>query len=365
MPELVEQIGILRYGHRPKVGDTFCGGGSIPFEAARLGCDVYASDLNPIACMLTWGALNIIGADEESRQEIARTQHEVAKAVDREITELGIEHDSHGNRAKSFLYCLETRCPQTGWTVPLAPSWIVSKTRKVIAKLTPNHATKRFQIEILTGATNSEMEEASYGTFQKGELVFTLDHETYRTPIKTIRGDYRLGDGSTGNQLRRWEKHDFVPRPDDIFKERLYCIQWMAKETLHKARPKTRFATVTDEDLERERRVEAIVRENLSRWQAEGLVPDMPIEPGDKTEEPIRTRGWTHWHHLFNSRQLITLSTFWRLAKCKHNASAFIYGAELLNYLSRLCAMKAGGAGSRPEEIWIGGVLPTKHQIHF
>jgi len=46
---LVEQLGILRFGHRPKVGDTFCGGGSIPFEAARLGCDVYASDLNPIA----------------------------------------------------------------------------------------------------------------------------------------------------------------------------------------------------------------------------------------------------------------------------------------------------------------------------
>jgi putative DNA methylase len=60
--ELVEQLGMLRYGHRPRVGDTFCGGGSIPFEAARLGCDVYASDLNPIACMLTWGALNIVGA---------------------------------------------------------------------------------------------------------------------------------------------------------------------------------------------------------------------------------------------------------------------------------------------------------------
>lgn len=40
-PELIEQLGILRYGHRPRVGDTFCGGGSIPFEAARLGCDVY------------------------------------------------------------------------------------------------------------------------------------------------------------------------------------------------------------------------------------------------------------------------------------------------------------------------------------
>lgn len=74
-----------RFGEHPKVGDTFCGGGSIPFEAARLGCDVYASDLNPIACTLTWGALNIIGASSESRREIERAQSVVAAAVDRKL----------------------------------------------------------------------------------------------------------------------------------------------------------------------------------------------------------------------------------------------------------------------------------------
>src|SRR5208337_3859913 len=67
IPELVEQLGVARYGHRPRIADTFCGGGSIPFEAARIGCNVFASDLNPIACMLTWGAFNIIGASLEKR----------------------------------------------------------------------------------------------------------------------------------------------------------------------------------------------------------------------------------------------------------------------------------------------------------
>ena len=81
--------------------------------------------------------------------------------------------------------------------------------------------------------------------------------------------------------------------------ERLYAIQWITKDTLGKSRQETFFAAVTEDDLARERQVEAIVRENLARWQDEGLVPDMPIEPGDKTDEPIRTRGWTHWHHLF------------------------------------------------------------------
>ena len=67
-PELVEQLGIRRFGHRPRVADTFCGSGQIPFEAARLGCDAYASDLNPVACMLTWGAFSIVGGSSKSRK---------------------------------------------------------------------------------------------------------------------------------------------------------------------------------------------------------------------------------------------------------------------------------------------------------
>lgn len=315
MPELIEQLGILRFGHRPKVGDTFCGGGSIPFEAARLGCDVYASDLNPIACMLTWGALNIVGADVETRREIERAQREAADAVDREITELGIEHDSHGNRAKAFLYCLETRCPQTGWMVPLAPSWVISKTRNVVARLIPDRAAKRFAIDIVSAVSEAEMAEADKGTARDGDLVYTLDGEEYRTPIKTIRGDYRLPDGTTGNKLRRWELLDFEPRPDDIFQERLYCIQWITKETLHKARPETFFAAVSEQDVARERQVGNIVRENLARWQEDGLVPDMPIEPGDETTRLGRERGWTYWHHLFNARQLLLHGKYQRHKK--------------------------------------------------
>ncbi|HHD57212.1 MAG TPA: DUF1156 domain-containing protein, partial [Desulfobulbaceae bacterium] len=73
-PELVAEMGMARFGHRPKVADVFCGSGQIPFEAARLGCDVYASDLNPIACMLTWGAFHIVGASAEKRAEIDTAQ---------------------------------------------------------------------------------------------------------------------------------------------------------------------------------------------------------------------------------------------------------------------------------------------------
>ena len=57
-------------------------------------------------------------------------------------------------------------------------------------------------------------------------------------------------------------------------------IQWITNESLGRGRQETFFATVTEEDLARERKAEAIVRENLARWQNEGLVPDMEIEPG-------------------------------------------------------------------------------------
>ena len=41
------------YGEEaPLVVDPFAGGGSIPLEALRLGCEAFASDLNPVACLI-------------------------------------------------------------------------------------------------------------------------------------------------------------------------------------------------------------------------------------------------------------------------------------------------------------------------
>lgn len=347
--ELVEQLGTARFGHRPKVADTFCGGGSIPFEAARIGCDVYASDLNPIACMLTWGGFNIIGASKQRRAEIAAAQDAVAEEVNAEITRLGFEHDAGGNRAKAYLYCLETRCPRTGWMVPMAPSWIVATNSRTIANLVPDHAAKRYQIEIRSGVSAAEMAEAAQGTVRDGRLVHPMNPERSGVEIRTIRGDFRDNDGNTGNRLRPWEKSDFVPRPDDIYQERLYCIQWITKESLDKARQETFFAAVTVEDLARERKVEEFVRDNLARWQNEGLVPDMPIEPGDKTDEPIRTRGWTHWHHLFGARHLLILANLQRGIAGDPTLAPFF--CRTLNLSSKLCLYNptGGNVGREPK----------------
>jgi putative DNA methylase len=340
---LVEQLGILRYGKRPKVGDTFCGGGSIPFEAARLGCDVYASDLNPIATMLTWGALNVVGSSPEHHIDLDRTVEEVAQSVDKKITELGIEHDQHGNRAKAYLYCLETRCPETGWMVPMLPILAISKKENVVAHLVPNYSEKRFDIKVFQGVSKKEFKESLQGTIRDGALHYELDGNTHRTLIKTLRGDRRTTNDLSNNRLRQWSRSDFKSHPDDIFQERLYAVQWINYETLGNTRPETYFATVTDEDIEREVKVEKLVFENLAQWQSQGLVPDMMVEPGEETTRLLRERGWTYWHHLFNPRQLLLYT------ELKQHISAGLYlkFCQLLNTSARLTRWTIGDGEGR------------------
>jgi putative DNA methylase len=310
MPELIEQLGTMRFGHRPKVADTFAGSGQIPFEASRLGCDAYASDLNPIACMLSWGAFNIVGASPENRKLIEAERTVLVSKVQFAIDALGIEQDDKGWRTKVHLYCVEVRCPKTDWIVPLLPTFVVSKGYKVIARLMPDVVNRRYDIKIISGVSESELNAAEKGTVRSDGpgsdpyMIHFVDGFPHKTTISTLRGDYSKDDGTDGNRLRQWGVSDFKPRPDDIFQERLYAVQWMRPKAAGKSFD-YEFRSVTEDDLKREKIVEDYVEKHLADWQKNGWVPDMRIEPGDKTDEPIRTRGWTHWHHFFNPRQLL------------------------------------------------------------
>lgn len=359
--ELVEQLGIMRFGHRPKVADTFCGSGQIPFEAARLGCEVYASDLNPIACFLTWGAFNIVGGTSESREKLIQQQRKLAESVNMEMDKLGIEYDDKGWRAKAFLYCVEVRCPQTGWRVPLIPSLIISKGYHVIAELVPDPINQRYDIIIRSGVTEQEMQASVRGTIrseghgQDPYMIHHVNNNEYRTKVSTLRGDYKKPNGTYGNRLRFWEKHDFMPRPDDIFQERLYCVQWMRTKKDSK-RVEYEFRTVTAEDLARERIVEDYITNHISDWQNKGWIPDMRIEPGAKTDEPIRTRGWTHWHHLFNPRQLLLAG----LVNKMSDAVLKFAHCKLINQNARLSRWDVtGGGGGKTQAVFDNQALNT------
>ena len=306
--DLVEQLGIMRFGRRPKLGDTFSGSGSIPFEAARMGCDTYASDLNPVACMLTWGSFNIVGAKSAKFAEMERDQERAVADIDAEVAAMGIEHDSTGNRGKAYLYCLETRCPRTGYMVPMLPTRVLSSRRfDAIIELTPDHENHRYNITVRSGVSKEKIAEASVGTVRSGRLHHEVLDDPLGVSIKEIRGDFKDEAGAVRNRLRFWDKSDIRPHPDDIWQERLYAILWMSGADIQKgkANPKSWFTAPTLEDLAHEEKVATYVERHLADWQAAGLVPDMEIEPGYNTSQPIRERAWTHWHHLFNPRHLL------------------------------------------------------------
>jgi putative DNA methylase len=361
-PELVEQLGIMRFGHRPRVADTFCGSGQIPFEAARLGCDVYASDLNPVACMLTWGAFHIIGGSPESREKLERQQQDVVAKVQAEIDRLGVETDGTGWRAKVFLYCVEVCCPESGWMVPLLPSRVVSKGYSVVADLVPDPRKRRYDIRIRSDVSATELAEAEKGTVRsdgRGQdpyLIHTVEGREYRTKISTLRGDFRAPNGTTGNKLRLWEKSDFKPRPGDILQERLYAVQWM--------RPKKKgkgfdyeFRSVTEDDLKRERIIEEYVGNHLAEWQEKGWIPDMRIEPGDETERLYRERGWTHWHHLFNPRQLLVNGL---IRSFSGSSSSAVMLMRALNINARLSVWhRSDGGGGSVQQVFNNQALNT------
>jgi adenine-specific DNA methylase len=346
LPELVNELGTRRFGHPPRVGDAFCGGGSVPFEAAVMGCDVYGTDLSPVSALLTWAAIHLIGGGAETAKEIRKVQKQVYDAAGHQIEAWGIERNDEGWKADYYLYCIEATDPVTGWRVPLAPSWIIGQKTKTIARLIPDRNTKSFRIEIVQDASPDEMEKAAGEYTWANGIRCPVDRDGNPippemrtvTPIDALRG--RKG-------LRLWENEDLVPRPDDALQERLYCIRWVDPETGEKC-----YRAPTQADLEREAEVLRLLKERFHYWQAKGFIPCQKIEMGAKTDEPIRTRGWTHWHHLYNPRQLLTIGLFQELAartvKTQPVSAALLLGiGRMADWYSRLSKWDPSAANEK------------------
>ena len=300
--------------------------------------------------MLTWGAFHVVGASPKDRKRLELDQKALVERVEAEIDRLKIETDGQGWRAKVFLYCIEVDCPQTGWRVPLLPSRVVSKGYRVVARLVPDSDRKRYKIVIQSNVSDDELKDAKEGTVGRqgryGEafLVHKVNGRQYKTKITTLRGDIRNPDGTVRNRLRQWRADEFAPCPDDIFQERLYCIQWMRPKP-GKRQFQYEFRAVTEADVERERLVQRHVAKHLSDWQANGWVPDMRIEEGGppryQGRDLLRSRGWTHWQHVFNPRQLLVGALINRYSDARLKSGL----TQALNCNCRISQWHSGGGG--------------------
>ncbi len=144
-----EQFG----GRAPRVLDPFAGGGAIPLEAMRLGCDVTASDLNPVAWLILKATLEypqrLAGQtrplppfalrDRVFMEAFLKHQGLGKAAIRTQLERLGLA----GHKGQAPLDLAPTDFPidaDLAWHVSAWGKWVLSRARKELADRYPIYA---------------------------------------------------------------------------------------------------------------------------------------------------------------------------------------------------------------------------------
>ncbi len=148
----------------PLVVDPFAGGGSIPLEALRLGCDTFASDLNPVACLILKTMLEDIPRHgPKLAEELRRVGAEIKDAAASELADL-YPPDPDGAKPIAYLWARTIRCeaPNCGAEIPLVRSfWLCKKAHRRRALrhcvVRSKNAPPRVELEIFDPERDSDV----------------------------------------------------------------------------------------------------------------------------------------------------------------------------------------------------------------
>jgi len=317
----------------PSVLDVTAGGGSIPFEAVRLGCDVIANDLNPVAWL-------ILKATVEFPRQLGRPlldrygelSRQFLKKRDERIAHLFPAEPTEDSQSTNYMWARSIQCPYCSGLVPLSPNWKLN-TSGIGVRLVPEIADakrRRMSFEIVENA-----KEHSDGTVTGGDALCP-----FPDCGRVIDGDEikrQAQAGQMGEQLYTV-----------VYKQRV--VVGRTKTGKEKVKSVRGYRAPRPED-EVTDRMRAALDEKMPEWTARGIVPDEEINPGNKTEEP-RRYGMTRWRDLFSARQLyghcVSVEAYQQLVQERGGAAAlqgvdraaFVYLAlaldKLLNYNSRM-----------------------------
>lgn len=120
-------------GEPPLVVDPFAGGGSIPLEALRVGCEAFASDLNPVACLIQKVMLEDIPRHgPRLAEELRLVGADIKRAAEKDLADL-YPKDPDGATPIAYLWARTVRCesPNCGAEIPLArSSWLSKKASR-------------------------------------------------------------------------------------------------------------------------------------------------------------------------------------------------------------------------------------------
>ncbi len=323
---------------RPRVLDPFAGGGAIPLEALRLGCEAYANDLNPVAhiielCTLvypqkygkpdpnargmtgpknakgetTWG-----GLAEEVRHwgqwVLDKVKADIGDLYppipdpDATPEEIGADPQSVLDFAKAaqgrltvprgyltpvaYLWTRTVTCknPACGATVPLVrQTWLRRKKGNCVAlRVLPNKDARRVQFEVITAATEKTISFDPTGFSTGGDATCPFCGTVADTEhIKAEGQAGRIGQQMMAvASIRAGERGKIYISADDLPK---HCLP--------------------DSELIQQRIESLCARTGVT-------VPSEPLPKQGTLGFRIQPYGMKTWGDLYTPRQMLCMLTF-------------------------------------------------------
>ena len=295
----------------PLVVDPFAGGGSIPLEALRLGCEAFASDLNPVACLILKVILEEIPRHgSELAEELRRVGDEIKIKAEKELAEL-YPKDPDGAMPIAYLWARTVKCesPNCGAEIPLMRSfWLCSKAnrRRALRYKVIRPCGKPPQVEFEIFEPKNENEVLG-GTVTRARAT-CLSCKMVLSPDR-VRG-----------QLA--EQHGGADVNFDKMGDRIGGARMLAAVTLRPGEAGRHYRLPTERDYEAVSNAQKRLKGILDEWVREGKmgfcpVPDEPTPAGGGSGAGrafnVQKYGMMKFGDLFTARQKISLATLCRI----------------------------------------------------
>ena len=324
----------------PLVVDPFAGGGSIPLEALRLGCEAFASDLNPVACLILKVMLEDIPRHGPGLAgELRKVGGKIKRQAERELADL-YPKDPDGATPIAYLWARTVRCeaPNCGAEIPLMRSfWLCKKAKR---KRALRHRVERPQeepphVEFEVFEPKAD-EEVHGGTVTRAKATCVCCGVVL--PPERVRAQLAAQKGGA----------------DAVFDEkgrRTGGARMTAVVTLHPGQAGRHYRLPTDVDYAAVRKAQERVAGIFNAWEREGKqglcpVPDEPLPPIGTLGFRVQRYGMLQWGDLFTARQKVALSTL--VAETASN-KLDVSDASLLA-IGKLVDLANGLCGWMPEQ---------------
>jgi len=284
----------------PLVVDPFSGGGSIPLEALRLGCEAFASDLNPVACLILKVMLEDIPRHGWGLAEkLRKVGGEIKAAAEKELADL-YPTDPDGAAPIAYLWSRTVCCesPKCGAEIPLLRSlWLCKKPNRKRALRTkimrPQGKPPRVEFDIFEPDSDKEVAGGTVDRAKASCLCCNtvLSPERVRTQLSAQKGGadavFDAGGKRTGG------------------------ARMTAVVTLRPGEQGRHYRLPTETDYAAVRRAQVRVVEILAEWECGGKqglcpVPDEPLPLMSGTFN-VPLYGMNTWGDLFTARQKVAL----------------------------------------------------------